>query len=228
VNRRTLLYVVLVSAIAAVLLASDFFHLKVPDPVRFGGFLWIALTSSAFKVRIPHVSGIYSLNFIVMLAAITEFSRGESLLIALGCAVAQSYWRAAHRPKLIQVVFNCSNLVISISGAYAIYHTSWFWPEDWVFLSAALAALGFYILNTGLTSVVLCMEDGQGFRRVWVHWNVYTLQYYLLGSTLSCIWTLASQQVPWRGIPLLALPLYVIFLVFRRFVSSQEAAQQGH
>jgi hypothetical protein len=88
------------------------------DPFRFGGFLLVSLLASIFKVRIPGLTGTYSLNFVVMLAAVTELSRAELLIIAIGCAVIQSYWRYSRRPQLLQVAFNTSNLVISAAGAY--------------------------------------------------------------------------------------------------------------
>ena len=224
-SRNARIFVTLVCAFAALLAVVCLPGLEISSPVRFSGFLLLSLVSSAFKVRIPGIDGMYSLNFIVMLAAVTELAWAELVLIALGCAVTQSYWRAAVRPQLIQIAFNASNLAISISGAYAIFHTSMFWPDGWLFLSGALAALGFYALNTGLTAVVLCLVEDKGLKQMWAHWNLYTLPYYLLGSTLSTAWTFCCQQVPWQGALLFALLLYLIFRVFRRSVSLEEAVQ---
>ena len=111
------------------------------------------------------MDGTYSLSFLILLAAVYELELGELLLIALVSAVVQSYWHAAQRPHLIQVVFNAANLAISVAGAYGLY-TLHLWPADWLFLSGGLAALGFYLLNTGLTSVVLSLVHGGSLKRV--------------------------------------------------------------
>ena len=119
--------------------------------------------------------------------------------------MAQSYWRAAQTPRLEQVAFNAANMVISIAGAFAIFHAFPFLSEDWRFLSVGLAALGYYILNTGLTAAVLCLAEGGTLRRIWAHWNFYTLPYYLLGSTLAIAWVFRGRQIHWQGALIAAL-----------------------
>ena len=223
-NWRTWLYVAVVAGVAAVLLVASLFHLHISDPVRFGGFALTALLASTFKVRIPTLDGTYSVSFLILLSAVYELEVGELLLIALGSAVVQSYWRAAERPQLVQVVFNASNVVISVAGAYGLYALH-LWPADWLFLSGGLAALGFYILNTGLTSVVLSLVHGGSLKQVWEHWNFYTLPYYLLGSTLSSAWTFCSRQVHWQGMVVVVLVLYLLFRLLRGFVSAQQASE---
>jgi hypothetical protein len=218
VNRPTQLYVALLSALNVSLVAACLPHLEVTYPARFSAFLLFALLSSAFKVRIPGVEGIYSLNFIVMLAAVIELSLPELLILAIGCALTQSYWRAARHPQAIQVAFNMSNLAITISGTYTIVHSLPSWPDNWLFVSGGLAALGFYALNTGMTSIVLCLVEGSGLTKMWRHWNLYTLPYYLIGSTLSSAWAFCRLQFPWQGLVLVGLLLYFIFWAFRNSI----------
>lgn len=226
-DRHTRTYVALVVIVAAVLLAVLLPHASISDPLRFGGFLLVALLASVFKVRIPGLTGTYSLGFVVLLAAVSELSLAEVLGIALACAVAQSYWRAARRPQLVQVVFNAANLVISVAGASAVFHASRFWSEDWLFLSVGLAALGYYVLNTGLTAAVLCLVEGGTLRRMWAHWNFYTLPYCLLGCTLAMAWVFCSRQIHWQGALIAAFLLYQVFRLMRGFVSFQQSVE-GH
>jgi hypothetical protein len=211
------------AAVAAGLLVASLLHPHISDPVRFAAFALTALLASAFRVRIAPLDGTYSLSFLVLLSAVYELEMGELLLVALGSAVVQSYWRAAKRPQLIQVVFNAANVAISVAGAYGLY-TLHLWPADWLFLSGGLAALGFYILNTGLTSAVLSLVHGGSLKQVWGHWNFYTLPYYLLGSTLSSAWTFCSRQFHWQEMVVIVLTLYLLFRLLRSFVSTQQAS----
>ena len=181
-NRLTQIFVASISVAAAVLLVLFALHLRISDPARFSAYALTALLASTFRVRIPALNGTYSLSFLVLLAAVYELQLGELLIIALVSAVVQSYWNAAARPLAIQVAFNVSNLTLSVAGAYGLYALH-LWSADWIFLSGGLAALGFYVLNTGLTSMVLSLVKGGSLGQVWSHWNLYTLPYYLLGSS---------------------------------------------
>lgn len=225
-NTQTRIYIALVVTLALVLVALSFWHARVSDPYRFGGFLILSLLASIMKVRIPGITGTYSLGFVVLLAGIASLSQAELLGIALGCAVVQSYWRAARWPQLIQVAFNAANLAISVSGAFVVFHISLIWPEGWIFLSVGLAACGYYVLNTGLTAMVLSLVEGGTLRQIWGHWNVYTLPYYLLGSTLAMV-SVSIRQVPWQAWLIAAVLLYQVFRLFRIFVSFQQKLQRS-
>ncbi len=220
-NSKTKAYVALVACVAGIIAMFSVLRLDFPDPFRFGGFLLIATLASTFKVRIPGLEGIYSLNFVVILAALSEMGLIQLLILAAACAVTQSYWRAARTPKLEQMAFNTSNLVISVAGAYAIFHLTSIWPEEWRFLSVALAAIGYYVLNTGMTAIVLSLVQGGGLKQVWDQWTIYTLPYYLLGSTLASTWTFCNRYSRFQGALLSVLLLCCIYNLFRKSVPAR-------
>ena len=106
-----------------------------------------------------------------------------------------------------------------------MFHATRFWPADWLLLSGGLAALGYYVLNIGLTAIVLCLVQGGTLGQVWQHWTLYTLPYYLLGSTLSIAWIFCSPQIHWQGVLVVVLFLYLVFQLFRSFVSFREGLE---
>src|SRR5258708_9177919 len=91
-------------------------------PFKFVCSLVAALLASSLKVSLPGIDGTLSVNFLFTLLGILELGLPETLLIGLAATLAQFYWRPAHRPKLIQLVFNLSQVAVSSAAAYGAYH----------------------------------------------------------------------------------------------------------
>ena len=62
-----------------------------------------------------------SVNFLFTLLGILEIGFPETLLIGLASTLAQFYWRPARRLKLVQLVFNLSQVTVSSAVAYGAY-----------------------------------------------------------------------------------------------------------
>src|SRR6195256_853651 len=97
-------------------------HWLSSDPVKFACYLGAALLASSLKVSLPSIEGTLSVNFLFTLLGILEMSLPETLLIGLAATLAQFYWRPARRPKLIQLVFNLSQVAVSSAAAYGPSH----------------------------------------------------------------------------------------------------------
>src|SRR5216684_7686494 len=97
-------------------------HWQSSDPVKFACYLGAALLASSLKVSLPGIEGTLSVNFLFTLLGILELSLPETLLIGLASTLAQFYWRPARRPKLIQLVFNVSQVAVSSTAAYGAFH----------------------------------------------------------------------------------------------------------
>src|ERR1700694_718833 len=105
----------------AVCFALAFSHWQSSEPLKFFCYLVAALLASSLKVSLPGIEGTLSVNFLFTLLGILELGLPETLLIGLAATLAQFYWRPARRPKLIQLVFNLSQVAVSRAGAYAVY-----------------------------------------------------------------------------------------------------------
>src|SRR5215475_6721119 len=99
------------------------FHWKTDDALRFACFLGVALGASIFKVRLPGIQATMSANFLFILVGIIDLTYPETLVMGCLGGLVQSLWQAKPRPRLIQTLFNFSNLAISISVADRIFHS---------------------------------------------------------------------------------------------------------
>ena len=101
----------------SVALRSDF-----PDMPRYISYLLLALLASTFKVRLPGITGTISVNFLLILIGIADFTFTETITMGCAAIVIQCVWGAKRRPQLIQVLFNVAALALSIGVAYQVAH----------------------------------------------------------------------------------------------------------
>ena len=73
------------------------------------------------KSSLPGIEGTLSVNFLFTLLGILELSLPETLMIGLASTLAQFYWKPARRLKLVQLVFNLSQVTVSSAAAYGAY-----------------------------------------------------------------------------------------------------------
>lgn len=94
------MYVAAVLVTACVVAVLVFRQGIINDPARLLEFFVLSTEASACKVRIPRITGTYSLGYVVWLVASAELTSAEVLILAVPCALAQSYWKAARKPQV--------------------------------------------------------------------------------------------------------------------------------
>jgi hypothetical protein len=172
------------------------------------------------KVRLPGLHGTISVNFVVILIAITQLSLVETLTVAFAATLVQCLWRPKTRPKILQVLFNTSTVVISTALAYGVAHAV---PgEVHVWIALAPAATVFFVMNTGMISLVLALLSESRLLAVWKQCHLWAFPYYLVGAAIAAAIGQSSQTVGWR-LSLLALPvMYLAYSCYKLCVSSLE------
>ena len=112
-------------ALAAVgCLVFAFLHRHPTDPAKFAFYLVAAVVASSLKVSLPGVEGTMSMNFLLTLLCILELGLPETLLIGLVKTLAQFYWRPSRQLKLVQLLFNLSQVTVCSAATWA--HTNYF------------------------------------------------------------------------------------------------------
>ena len=184
----------------------------------FIGFLALCLLTSAMKVRLPGIKGTYSLNFLVLLMAAEALPPYASLALAVCCGLTQTCWMPRTRPKLVQVLFNCANILLSTAAATQAFELFGRSTSSNLLAGFAIAVLLNYLINTGLTSTVLCLVEGKPFRSIFDHWIFYSLPLYLAGAGLAGALAVCATQTGY-SIPLLFTPLVAaLYWTLRRQV----------
>lgn len=222
-------YIDAVVTAGGIILAIALTQWQSDDLVRFSVFLALFAAAATLKFRIRGITGTYSpmVFFVLIGAATLTFS--EVAVAALLGGVVQCIFRAQRRPLLIQVWFNAANGVIS--SASAVVFVRWLIPgfdRPPLLIAVLLGAIAFYLVNTGLVSVVLALVDGQALSTVWKHWCVNSLPYYILGALIVGVTLSATNPVTLIAVILAGPPILLVTLYRRTaFHSAAWTQSQG-
>ena len=191
-----------------------------PDVARYLACLSLACIASTLKVRLPGLHGTISVNFVFILMALAQLSLVETLTIAFAATLVQCLWKPKTRPKIVQVLFNTSTVVISTALAYLAARVV---PgQAHLLIALAPAATVFFVMNTGMVSLVLALLSKSTLLAVWKQCHLWAFPYYLVGAAIAALVDQSSQTVGWR-LSLLALPvMYLAYSCYKLFVSSYE------
>src|SRR5437660_7957585 len=161
------LYIATIATLAAAILAVVASRWNPESVSRFAPFFGLAMVASAMKIRLPGFKTTISTNFVFILAGITLFSFGETVLIGLGGAIVQSLWKTQTRPKPVQVLFNGACLTVCTAAAFSASHN--FPALLGLDSMAAMMVLGtcvYVALITGLVSLVIALAEGRQLREL--------------------------------------------------------------
>ena len=114
------------------------------------------------------------------------------------------YGGGQRRPSLIQVLFNAANMTISAASAFVIIHSGsggfqipGLAKQPLVIL-LILGASVYYVVNTGLVSIVVTLVENKPLNDVWRHWCSRSLPYYVVGALIAgAALSVQTQLSPW-------------------------------
>jgi hypothetical protein len=90
----------------------------------------------------------------------------------------------------------------------------------------APAATVFFIMNTGMVSLILALISKTSLVAKWRQCHLWTFPYYLVGAAIAAAVSTSSQSIGWR-VSLLVLPvMFLVYCYFTTYVSAQKGEQR--
>ncbi len=208
-----------------------FLHWHSPDPVKFVCYLAVALLASSFKVSLPGVEGTMSMNFLLTLLCILELGLPETLLIGLLKTMAQFYWRPTRQLKLIQLVFNLSQVTVCGAAAYGAYqlislHIPYGQVRGFSPLALLAAAITHFLFGTAAMATVIGMTEDKPIRKVWSESYLWLFPYYLVGAAIAGFVSFVNQRIGWQASLLVLPPVYLMYRSYCLYLGKLEAEKQ--
>src|SRR5579864_7820604 len=208
----------------ALCFALAFSHWQSNDPVKFVCYLLAALLASSLKVTLPGLDATLSVNFLFTLLGILELGMPETLLIVLASTVGQAYLRRKHRVKLVQFLFNWSQLTVSSSVAYGAYalvvarvlHG----PGPLALLVAAIIHFG---CNTAAMSTIIGLTEDKPIPKVWNESYLWSFPYYMVGAAAAGLIHFLNGHIGWQSSLLVLPPIYLMHRSYRLYLGKLEA-----
>jgi len=212
-----------------VCLAWAISHWQSSDSVKFICYLTAALLSSALKVGLPGVEATLSVNFLFTLLGILELGLPETLLIGVASTLGQFYWRPTRRVKLVQLVFNLSQVTVASAIAYGAYklvvvhvlHASG--P-----LALLVAAITHFACNSGAMSVIITLTEAEPkpLSKVWTDSYLWSFPYYMVGAAVAGLVHFLNAHIGWQSSLLVLPPIYLMYRSYRLYMGKLEAEKQ--
>lgn len=204
-------YIYCVIAVGAAVMAASIPQWNSPHPAYWLTYLALAALGSLVQLRLPGMSGSYSLSFLCLLFGIAHLTLLETLIAGYLAAFVGSLRSANKNQKMTQVLFNTAELTISVGVCFLLTSKV---PllQGGQYRPGAMAAVvaAYFLVNTVLVSGVLSLLQNRSLAEVWEQWYVWPFPYYLVGAGLVGL-TLTSRETLLSGTYLLLLPL--IYLV---------------
>src|SRR5579871_5061065 len=213
------------AAAGCIALAS--LHVHSSDPLKFGCYLAAALLASFFKVGLPGIEGTLSMNFLFTLVGIFEMSLPEALLIGLVGTLAQSYWKTVKRLRVVQLIFNLSQVTICTTAAYGAYKLfSIYVLHGAGPLALLVAAVTHFFVGTGAMATIIGLTEDKPIRKVWSASYLWLFPYYLVGAAIAGFVSFLNRHIGWQPSLLVLPPIYLMYRSYRLYLGKLEAEKQ--
>lgn len=211
-------YVVLTAALAIALIAGAGWSVPVAASQAhwnaLGAFVVLGLLSesSYFKLRVGRAETQSSVAFIPFFAAFLLFDTGWVAIVATTSVLFSE--AVVKRKPTIRVVFNVSQVAVSICLASLTYHALGGIPslEGFELRPFAIAAgvLVYFCINSAAVSAAVALDRGEVIWKAWARIGGASLIYDLFSSLMAPL--LAYLYVNWQipGLLMLILPLYFV------------------
>ena len=192
------------------------FAREFPDLPRYLTYLLLACIASTLKLKLPKIRGTMSINFVFILMGVAQLTVAETITLGCLAALTQSFWKPRKRPTLVQTLFNIATLITSVAVSFVVSHA--LNQGRNVLVELTVAVCTFFVLNTGMVSVVLALVEQQPLRSVWRQCYLWSFPYYLVGAAIACAITLSSRTVGWKSSLLILPMMYMIYSYYRLYL----------
>lgn len=204
-----------------------FAHWHSSDPVKFSCYLIAGLLASSLKVGLPGIEGTLSVNFLFTLLGILELGLPETLAIGLGSTLAQFYWRPARKLKLVQLVFNLSQVTVSSAAAYGAYQITILHvlhgKGPLALLAAAVTHFG---CNTVAMSIIIGLTESKPVGKVWADCYLWSFPYYTVGAAAAGLVDFLNAHIGWQSSLLVLPPIYLMYRSYRLYLGKLETEKK--
>ena len=195
------------------------------DPRQYLCCLAVAVLASVFKVHLPGVTGVMSVNYAFILLSIVEFSYGETMVLACVAMAVQTGWRVSKRTKPVHFLFNCTSMALSVSAGCATYRVLGA-PGKLDILALAAATTVYFLVNSFSIAAVVSLTEGKNVLMTWRGTYFWSFSYYLAGAAAAGLVSLVGRRIGWEA-PSLILPmLYIMFRSYRLYLGKLESEKQ--
>lgn len=217
------LYVAVVIALGAVVLATAVPQVQFPRPAVFATLLVLSVICAALKVDMPIGVGssCISLSYIVNFTALLLLGPETTMLIALASAWSQCTFRMKERNPAHRTLFSMACLVLAVAAAAETYR--WlggtFGSLTSTPLQPLLAAVSTYFLvNSFLVAAAFALATRRPILRVWHDDFLWSVTSYVVGGLAAALAAELFQRTGYWHTPFAFVPLLLTYQTYKIYL----------
>jgi HD-GYP domain-containing protein (c-di-GMP phosphodiesterase class II) len=220
-------YVLAVATLGAAAVAMSFQTIRIDglDPLMLAILIGLAAVTQRMPVFLFRSSAI-SVSFASVIASYVLYGTGVGVLVSLVQAGVNAF--TPKRKPLVKATFNAGSLATSAFVAGEIFRL--FSPERGdiasTLVAVAVSALGYFLVNTGLTAGVIAISENKSVLLVWRTNYAWMPVNFLATAAQGAALALASQALGVFGVLVFTLPLAVAWYSFRLYMSKSSEVRQ--
>ncbi len=215
---RSRAYFYCVVGIGLFLFSNGLSQFTPTDFQQFFAYFALGMLSATWRVKVPGISVNVTPVFAFVLIGIANYSLGEALIIACGSTLVQCMWRPDEKREARKIMFNVSAVAIAVTIAYNPSHFVLSEGLDHAPRMLPLAALVFFVVNTGLVSGMIALMEQEAFRAVWRNMTQYLIWYYVAGGVLATLIIVANRIGGWQAGLFITPFLYLAHQYYREYL----------
>jgi diguanylate cyclase (GGDEF)-like protein/putative nucleotidyltransferase with HDIG domain len=211
-------YIGLVAVLGLAVLLTAATDWESPDLLKYGGFLIVAVCSSALRIRVPGITGTLSLTFLFVLFGIAELNAPETILLGALATLVQCYWGQPARPRLAKVIFNVASMALAISCTAHVYNASAQLGSLEPAIRMAAATCTLFFMNTAPVALMMALAENKRVVDTWRDCFFWTLPYYVGGALVAEVGILLDRFIGWQTVLLTGPVVYLVFRSYRLYL----------
>ena len=177
-----------------------------------------AILATGLKLKVRRVAGLMSGSYVFILLSFPDLNRSETIVIGCVATLVESLWHWRLRPRWHEVLFSTANMAIAISAANAVYQSTWTRELQSSFVTVALSACTFFIVNTISLATLSSMQERTSLTELWQANYLFSLPYYLVGASATWLLLGVSRQISWQAAMLVLAIVFIIYRSYRMYL----------
>lgn len=219
--RSAKLYIDVVISVALTIVLWAAVHWDAENPPRLALFLALFAGAALLKGRIPGITGTYSPVFFFIFLGSQTLSLSELVLAAGLAGIVQCTLFVQRRPSMLQVAFNAGNMTISSAAAFLVIRRQIPGLSDQpLVLLLALGASVYFLVNTGLVSIVAALAESRPLSGIWRQWCLASLPFYIAGAVLAGATVSATNTLSMFAVGMVCPSMFLITVYYRYWLKS--------
>ncbi len=221
-------FIALIVIAGLAVLGDAIFHATAIYAIGFVAFLLAACLAARLKVKLPGLTGSMSVNLPFILVAVAEMSLVEALIVGCLSNFVQCLPRKDQKFNWVQAIFNFNTMALAVGATRWLYESAAIAAHvPSTSLRLAIAAAGFFLVNTVPVAIVLFLAEGKNLLPTWVGIFQLTFPYFLASAGVAGLVLTLTARVGWL-VPVSILPLMLaVFYSYRRYFSSLPQTAAG-